>query len=199
MELSGNPVDRRSGFGNSQSSRPRTLRAPLPDPHRTWEAVVKDLVLRLCLHPRVRRLACMDGLCEQWRRLWRGRTLRIQHVCRPGLDAGPFSDYEPFLDALLAILCAGTSGVGGVHDQEQKDSVRNRPAVELPDYLPVLQLFQDVTGKWMGLSIRLFYTGQLGPPLPGGLARTENADRRRQIKHHSSEFVGDRRFGAAPR
>ena len=52
-----------------------TFRAPLLDPHRTWEAVAKDLLLRLCLHPRVRRLACMDGLCEQWRRLWRWRTL----------------------------------------------------------------------------------------------------------------------------
>ena len=70
--------------------------------------------------------------------------------------------------------------------------------MELPDYLRVLQFFQNVAGKWMGLSIRLFYTGQLGRALSDRLARAEKADRRQQIKLHPSKFVDDRPSCSAP-
>ena len=85
VELLADAVDRSAGYGTSQSSRPWTFRAPLLDPHRTCEAVAKDRLLRLCLHARVRRLACMDGLCEQWRCLGRWRTHVVQCVCAAGL------------------------------------------------------------------------------------------------------------------
>ena len=159
MEQSGDSVHRSSGYGAPQSSRPCTLRAPLLDSHRTWETVVEDLLLRLCLWPWVWRLAGVVGLCEQWRRLRRWRTLVRQHVCPPGLDAGSISNHESFIDGLLAILWAGISGAGSTYNQEDKNSFRTRSTVELPDYILVLQFLQNVTGERMGLSLCLFDTG----------------------------------------
>ena len=191
-------MDWSSGDGTPQSRRAWAFRATLLDSHSSCKTLAKDYLLRLRLHARVRRLARMDGLCEQRHYLGRWRADVLQFVRPARFGPSPHSDHESFVDPLLAILCAGVFGAGGTHNQEDKNPFRTRSTVELPDYVPVLQLFQDVTDKWMGLSIRLFYTGQLGRALSDRLARAEKADRRQQIKLPPNKFVDDRASCSAP-